>query len=678
MKLSFKNEILLSTIGLAVVTVVATTLIGVFSTTSAGDYAEKSTSAVLQEQAKNLLLQISSSAANREDLVFEHVRKETESAASYIVEIDNDPSTFNAHSYWNFNERVIKEDGVLINNPSDISTFHIPSFVNLDAVQKKNIEQSARLDFLIPGILKNNQEIAAMYLIDTAGVTRYYPNIVLGKLAPPEYDPRSDIYYAPATPQNNPEKQVIWSPLYEDVAGRGLMVTLTIPVYLNNRFTGIMGTDILLASIIERITNYSPIEGSYAFLVDKEGNTIAFSDQAAKDILGPEKTSGRVNLFEKARDEKFKDILKEMTVGQTGFGTFSSDAEILYVSYAPLEQTGFSIAVAVKESIILKAVETLHQDLSSSIRRTIFALTLPAGAAILLLASLIAGYLVVQRVKEEIAVKEKIQTLANTVTETNLQLAKTNEKLRILDQRKSEFVSIASHQLRTPITAMKGYASMLLENSYGKLSDEQKAPIEKIFISSERLAEMISDFLNISKIEQGTMTYTNTSVDVGSMIMDLTEEFQKKAEAKGLTLAFSLSPDGPFIVSVDDGKIRQCFSNIIDNAIKYTREGGITISLEKVASRHAVICLIKDTGIGLSQEDIHHLFGKFTRGSEGQKENTAGSGLGLYVAKQMIEAMQGKIWIDSEGPGKGSTFSIELPVEPTGSPDNADSLAKPR
>lgn len=289
---------------------------------------------------------------------------------------------------------------------------------------------------------------------------------------------------------------------------------------------------------------------------------------------------------------------------------------------------------------------------------------------IIFIATFFFGILLVRSIKREIASREKIQTLAGSLAASNKALEVSNEKLRILDQRKSEFVSIVSHQLRSPVTAMKGYASLLLEESYGKLSDKQKAPIEKIFASSERLAEMISDFLNISKIEQGTMTYTYASVDLRVMISDLTEEFSKKAEAKGLTLVSDL-PEGAFIVSVDNGKIRQCFSNLIDNSIKYTPKGEVRITIEQNPAHKTILTRVKDTGIGLSQEDIHHLFGKFTRGSEGQRQNTDGSGLGLYVAKQMIEAMRGKIWVDSEGPGHGSTFVIELPVEPYSASDTA-------
>jgi histidine kinase len=116
-------------------------------------------------------------------------------------------------------------------------------------------------------------------------------------------------------------------------------------------------------------------------------------------------------------------------------------------------------------------------------------------------------------------------------------------------------------------------------------------------------------------------------------------------------------------VNADDGKMRQIISNIVDNSIKYTQKGGVRILLEHDNKQHKIRIKVSDSGIGLSQDDVHHLFGKFTRGSQGQRENTEGSGLGLYVASHMLEAQHGKIWVDSPGPGLGSTFIIELPSE---------------
>ncbi len=274
------------------------------------------------------------------------------------------------------------------------------------------------------------------------------------------------------------------------------------------------------------------------------------------------------------------------------------------------------------------------------------------------------GILLVRSVAQEIKAREEIRKLADELAATNVQLEVSNERLRILDQRKSEFVSIASHQLRTPVTAIKGYTSLLLEDAYGPLSEKIKDPIGKIFHSSERLVLMINDFLNVSKIEQNSMTYTFVPLDLKKMVTELVEDFHVVAGEKKIDLAADI-PDGEnFFVVADEGKIRQIMSNLIDNSIKYTPQGSVRLILSKEPAKgdHGMIHLqIKDTGIGLSQDDIHHLFGKFTRGAEGSKVNTTGSGLGLYVAKQMMEKHQGNIWVDSEGKGKGSVFSIELP-----------------
>lgn len=278
---------------------------------------------------------------------------------------------------------------------------------------------------------------------------------------------------------------------------------------------------------------------------------------------------------------------------------------------------------------------------------------------IIFLATVIFGIQLIRSVKQEVATREKVQELAKRLTETNWELAKKNEELRVMDQRKSEFVSIVSHQLRTPITAIKGYSSMLLENAYGPLSIQQHAQIEKIFLSSKRLADMVDDFLDISKIEQETMRYEFSLVDIRKMLTEIFEEFMPIADKKGITLDLTLC-DERIVVDADEGKLRQIFSNLIDNAIKYTPQGSIMISLDDDREHERVVCNIKDTGIGLSQDDIHQLFTKFARGTQGQRENTEGSGLGLYVAKRLLQAMGGDIWVDSDGPGKGCLFTVAI------------------
>jgi signal transduction histidine kinase len=712
---SLRNEILFATIGLTVLTVVATTLIGVYATTTAGEHAEESTSLILREQAKEYMVQIATAAAKQEDIVFEHIRNETEGIARYAENLETTPQYFN-QTYWKLSERVKQIDLAYINNEDDISSVHIPSFVRLTPSRTAQIERSAMLDFLIPGVMKHTKDLAAVYTIDTAGVTRYYPNIVLGKLAPHDYDPRPDTYYAPVTPENNPNKQAVWSKLYDDVAGRGPVITLSVPMHVKDEFSGIAAMDVLLANIILRITEYAPVENSYAFLLDKSGNTVAFPEKAYLDVLGRPQLEGegRINLISSQEAAHVSHVITEMTAGRTGFSSFMSGETRKYIAFAPLEQTGFSYAVVADEAVILKAVGTLHQEISGSIRDMNVALIIPASVFIILLASLLAVFLISQIVRkvqelthgvkqigsgnldfriaissnneigelasafnhmsEDLKVShEKLQeynrTLETKIAERTKELAHANDLLeeknrilQVIDQRKSEFVSIVSHQLRTPITAIKGYSSLLMEGAYGVVPDAAKEPIERIFRSSSRLANMVTDFLDISKIEQGTMTYTKEEVDVGTMVADLGGDFAQVAHQKGLEFSVEIPKDERFVVMADDGKLRQIFSNLIDNSIKYTPHGRVTVSLSRDTERNMVVMRLLDTGIGLSADDIHHLFGKFARGSGGQRQNTEGSGLGLYVAKRMLEAQGGKMWVDSLGVGQGSTFFVELPL----------------
>jgi signal transduction histidine kinase len=259
--------------------------------------------------------------------------------------------------------------------------------------------------------------------------------------------------------------------------------------------------------------------------------------------------------------------------------------------------------------------------------------------------------------------KDEIVDLQKRVFEINAELEETNRELLTIEHGKTEFVSVVSHQLRAPITAIKGHASMLLENSYGEIAGSLKKPLEKILLSSERLTQIVADFLDLAKVEQGSMSYIFNPVDMARILTDLTEEFTPLAAKKGIEMTLQFSQKDSFVVHADESKIRQVLSNILDNSIKYTPKGKFSITLEKDSARGVVSVHITDTGIGLAQNDIYHIFGRFTRGAAGRKENAEGSGLGLYIAKKMIEAQRGKIWVDSAGPGKGSTFVVELPLE---------------
>lgn len=262
------------------------------------------------------------------------------------------------------------------------------------------------------------------------------------------------------------------------------------------------------------------------------------------------------------------------------------------------------------------------------------------------------GWTLVRSVKREVEQREKIQKLAE-------ELEKANFKLKELDQLKSEFLSLATHQIRAPLTAIKGYSSMLIEGDFGVLPQKAKDSVETIFKSCQNLINIVGDFLNISRIEQGRMVYEKSIFDIANLTKEVAKELEPNVKKAGLSLDLNIPDDLKVEVNADIGKIKQVIGNLIDNAIKYTVKGSINISVSTDAEKAFI--KIKDTGIGIDKEEIGKLFTKFTRAKDANKTNVIGTGLGLYIAKKMTEAHHGDIKIESEGLGKGTTFIIELP-----------------
>ncbi|MBI4120654.1 MAG: hypothetical protein HY457_00140 [Parcubacteria group bacterium] len=286
--------------------------------------------------------------------------------------------------------------------------------------------------------------------------------------------------------------------------------------------------------------------------------------------------------------------------------------------------------------------------------------------AILLLVTVVFGILLVRSVLQEVKAREEVERLAR-------ELAAANEKLKELDQRKSEFLSLASHQLRSPLTAIKGYVSMLIEGSFGTFPPTAREALDRVFVSSDRLVKVVEDFLTISRIEQNRLKYEFQTIDLCERVRDIVREFRPTIEKKGLVLKDRMGENERCDIVGDSGKLSQVIGNLIDNAIKYTKEGGITISTALVPGKSLVRLAVADTGVGVDKEDAEKLFQKFSRADGAFKVNASGTGLGLYIAKQIVDAHHGRIWVESEGKGKGSTFYIELPLAPRG----GDTTKKP-
>lgn len=274
--------------------------------------------------------------------------------------------------------------------------------------------------------------------------------------------------------------------------------------------------------------------------------------------------------------------------------------------------------------------------------------------SLILMAVILISTFLIGSVNREVRAREHIEALAQD-------LKKANDRLTELDRQKSEFVSFATHQLRAPLTAMKGYASLILEGDMGQVSAQIKEAISRIFESANTLTSIVDDYLNITRIELGTMKYAFDTVDLKHMVDDVIAELKPTIEKSKLKFSFSVESSGAdYRITADRDKLKQVIANLIDNSMKYTPQGEVSVSLSCDRTRHKFIFKISDTGIGIAPEVLPRLFQKFSRAGNANKTNIKGTGLGLYVAKEIVTAHKGELRAESPGEGKGSTFTVEL------------------
>jgi len=230
-----------------------------------------------------------------------------------------------------------------------------------------------------------------------------------------------------------------------------------------------------------------------------------------------------------------------------------------------------------------------------------------------------------------------------------------------LDNAKSDFISTASHQLRTPLTAIKGFVSLLLEGSYGEVETKQQDELKKNYDSNQKLIHLVDDLLNISRMETGRMDFAFVSGQLEDICQKVIDIYDSKAKEKGLYLEYVKSEIVLPEIMIDGDRLGEVISNMVDNAIKYTAKGGAKLKVEEKDGNIRVV--VSDTGMGVLDDEMPHLFTKFSRGKDTKRLNVKGIGLGLYVGKFVVEAHGGRIWAESEGENKGSRFILELPIK---------------
>ncbi len=258
------------------------------------------------------------------------------------------------------------------------------------------------------------------------------------------------------------------------------------------------------------------------------------------------------------------------------------------------------------------------------------------------------------------SVERKLFELNEDLSRMNQALAEANKRLSDADQIKTEFISVASHQMRTPLSAIKWSLKMVMDGDMGQLSPEQKDVLRKGYMSNERMIGLINDLLNVSRIEEGRFQYQFQPTQLEEVVDHALEELRSEIETRKIQFSYAPPRERFPPLNLDEQKIKLALQNVLDNAFKYTQKGGkVWLSLDREDGQLHI--RVRDSGVGIPQHQQHRIFSKFFRADNVIRMQTEGSGLGLFIVKKIIEHHGGRVWFESREE-HGTTVHMTIPL----------------
>ncbi len=407
---SLRNRLLLLLLGTTVIAAVLIVGITIYVTQTSGRNAQQISGQALIDQAEGYLIQLTESNARENDLILNGILRDTQKVASYTASIYGNQEVFSNDSFWIIEEHMhYGSEGQFANRLDDITSVFVPNTRTVDQETIDDIRLGGSLELIFKSTLENTPNIEAIYFGTPQDVVRYFPNVGLGDVLPPDFQASQRPWYQGSTLENNPERNPWWTPPYVDATGLGLVTTAAMPVYSpHGSFIGVIGLDMTLNEMIATIEKTRFLESGYSFLIDGNGHAIALPDQGFYDIMGrhPEPDEFYADLT--TTDTEFAPILANMMAGKSGFDSIDPDGRELYIAYAPLESTGWSLGSVIQSNDVLKVITPLQEELGKTTGSLLITFVLPASLALLTLA-IVIGLLFTNRTVRP------IQNLAETV-----------------------------------------------------------------------------------------------------------------------------------------------------------------------------------------------------------------------------------------------------------------------
>ncbi len=583
----------------------------------------------------------------------------------------------------------------------------------------KEIYFTEYMDILFNSIAATNPYAVQLYINTASQLSRGMP-FVGGEFkwtdGPKQFSHSPDVtafdFYYLADAQHNPDRGPEWTELYWDPAGLGWMVSSIAPVYRKDKVVAVTGIDITLDQIVKGILNLQVEQTGFAFLISRTGQAIAFPERAADFLEFHGSFAGEfkrneafVHQLNKARDPAFQAIIATMMQGTHDLTTYidSKSQQEYFMAYHSIPVTGWSVAVVVPVKEVIAPAVLTNQKIEKSRDRTDVMLSERTQTLIqtfiwlllgIILALVPVALLFARTISKPIhalaegsrrvgagelehrifiSSGDEIEDLsvtfnqmANDLQTKIREIEQVNQELLELDQLKSKFISMASHELRTPLIAIQGYVDLIREGKGGGISEEQRKMLDTVSRNATRLARIVAELLDISRIEENKLVLERTPISLNRVIQEIADEQQPYLDSRGHILTLELTEQLP-LVSGDLDRLSQVVINLLGNAIKYTPDHG-QITIHTAIENGMVHLAVSDSGIGIKPEDIGKLFKRFstlgdiTKHRTGKNEFMAGgTGLGLSIVQGIVQAHEGRIWVESEF-GKGSTFHVVLPI----------------
>jgi signal transduction histidine kinase len=465
----------------------------------------------------------------------------------------------------------------------------------------------------------------------------------------------------------------------------GIAFLLLQPLFGASAISGQLVVNLILALVLAFI--FQPVRRFF----DKVTNKIFYRDNYSVSTFFSEfgrELTGTTNLREllsrsatkiaqtiKIRDVSFVVYKDSGRMAQIGYGDFRR------ISQKDARWIDTVAATLPARTVILASLEDARSPLGKLMAAYRISALLPLGRHNVIIGYLVLGEQerqgysrrdinVISTLSDELVIAvqnalavEQIRdinaNLEQRIDNATKELRRSNAQLQRLDEIKDEFISMASHQLRTPLTSIKGYLSMLIEGDLGELTKEQKHVLSETFVSSERMVRLIGDFLNVSRLQTGKFVIDKRPVDLAEMVRREIDALEANAAARNIKFVYKKPKNIPTL-ELDENKIEQVIMNFADNAIYYSQEQDvIKVTLKKIED--FVEFTVEDRGIGVPQADQAHMFTKFYRASNARKARPDGTGVGLFLAKKVIDDHGGSIIFKSTE-GEGSTFGFRLPI----------------